>query len=192
MFLDVVCLAIFLWATFKGLRKGFVVGVFSFFAFIIGLAAALKLSIVAAEYIGANTNIAQRWIPFIAFAAVFFVVVLLVRLGAKAIEAGLRIAMLGWLNRLGGMILYIFIYFFILSIILFYLQQLNVLKKEALDNSLVYPYIQPLGPHFIGALGYIIPFFKNMFTELEMFFQGISGRNAMIDYQELLGPKTHH
>ena len=86
MFIDVVCLLLLLWAIFKGLRNGFIVGVFSFLAFIIGLAAALKLSTVAAEYIGANTNIGERWIPFIAFAAVFLIVVLLVRLGAKAIE----------------------------------------------------------------------------------------------------------
>src|SRR5215204_7346629 len=174
MFLDVVCLLLLLSATFKGLRKGFVVGVFSFVAFIIGLAAALKLSTIAAEYIGANTNIGEHWIPFIAFAAVFVIVVFLVRLGAQAIEGVLRIAMFGWLNRLGGMILYIFIYLLIFSIVLFYMVQLNVVKKEALANSAVYPYIQPLGPQFIGALGYILPFFKNMFTELEMFFEGVS------------------
>ena len=178
MFIDVVCLVLLLWATFKGLRKGFVLGVFSFLAFIVGLAAALKLSTVAAEYIGANTNIGPRWIPFLAFAGVFLIVVFLVRLGAKALEGVLRIAMLGWLNRLGGVFLYILIYLFIFSIILFYMEQLNVLKKESVDNSVVYPYIQPLGPRFIGALGYILPFFKNMFKELEMFFDGVSRKDG--------------
>jgi membrane protein required for colicin V production len=176
MFIDVVCLLLVIWAVFKGLRKGFIVALFSFLAFIIGLAAALKLSTVAAEYIGSNTNIGQRWIPFIAFAVVFLIVVLLVRLGAKAIEGVLRIAMLGWLNRLGGILLYLFLYFFIFSVILFYAGQLHILKQNTLEHSIVYPYIQPLAPKVIDALSYILPFFKNMFAELESFFAGISDK----------------
>ena len=178
MFIDVVCLILILWAAFKGLRNGFIVGVFSFLAFIIGLAAALKLSTLAAEYIGANTTIGARWIPFIAFAAVFLIVVLLVRLGAKAIEGVLRIAMLGWLNKLGGVLLYLLLYLFIFSIILFYAEQLHLIKEETMNNSVAYPYIKPLGPKFIDALGYIIPFFKNMFTELEVFFEGMTQKES--------------
>lgn len=174
MFIDVVCLLLLLWATFKGLRNGFIVGLFSFLAFVIGLAAAIKLSSVAAEYIGANTSISQRWIPFIAFAAVFLIVVLLVRLGAKAIETVIRIAMLGWLNRLGGVLLYVILYLFVFSIILFYVEQLHLIKEQAFANSFAYSYIKPLGPKFIGALGYILPFFKNMFAELEAFFEGVA------------------
>lgn len=179
MLIDVVCLLLLLWATFKGLRNGFIVGLFSFLAFIIGLAAALKLSTLAAEYIGANTTIGERWIPFIAFAAVFLIVVLLVRLGAKAIESMLRVAMLGWLNRLGGVFLYVLLYLFVFSIILFYAEQLLLIKEEAMNNSVVYPYIKPLGPKFINALGYILPFFKNMFGELEVFFEGMAQKESL-------------
>ncbi len=179
MFLDVVCLLLLLWATFKGLRNGFIVGVFSFLSFLIGLAAALKLSTLAAEYLGANTNIGERWIPFIAFAAVFLIVVLLVRIGAKAIENVLRIAMLGWLNRLGGVLLYVLLYLFIFSIILFYADQLNLVKEETMETSVAYPYIRPLGPKFVGTLGHILPFFKNMFSELEMFFDGVGHKDGL-------------
>jgi len=179
MLIDVVCLLLLLWATFKGLRNGFIVGLFSFLAFIIGLAAALKLSTLAAEYIGANTTIGERWIPFIAFAAVFLIVVLLVRLGAKALEGVLRVAMLGWLNRLGGVLLYVLLYLFVFSIILFYAEQLLLIKEEAMNNSVVYPYIKPLGPKFINALGYILPFFKNMFSELELFFEGMAQKESL-------------
>ena len=174
MFVDIIGLILLVWATFKGLRNGLIVGLFSFFAFIIGLAAALKLSAVAAEYIGTNTNIGKRWLPFIAFTAVFLIVVFLVRLGAKAIEGVLRIAMLGWLNKLGGIVLYTLLYFFIFSIILFYTAQLHLIKNETLETSVLYPYLQPLAPKIINALGSLLPFFQNMFSELEAFFEGIS------------------
>ena len=174
MFIDVIGSILLVWAGVKGLRNGLIVGLFSFLAFIIGLAAALKLSAVAAEYIGTNTNIGKRWLPFVAFAAVFIIVVLLVRLGAKAIEGALQVAMLGWLNKLGGVILYGLLYLFIFSIILFYAEQLHLLKKETLATSVLYPLIQPIPPKIISALGYFLPFFKNMFYELERFFDGIA------------------
>ena len=178
MFIDIVCLVLLVWAVFKGLRNGLVVAIFSFLAFVVGLAAALKLSTVAASYIGSNTNISERWLPFIAFAAVFIIVVLLIRLGAKAIEGLLQVAMLGWANRLGGVILYCLIYLFIFSVILFYADQLHLIKPETMQTSIAYPYLKPLGPKIIDALAYVLPWFRNMFDELEHFFEGLSSKPA--------------
>ena len=172
MLIDLIVLVLLGWALFKGLRKGFIVGVFSLFAFIIGLAAAIKLSAIAAGYINENLQVSQRWLPFFAFAIVFIIVIFLVNLGAKAIEGVLRIAMLGWLNRLGGVILFTLLYLFIFSILLFYAEQLHLIKENTTAASKAYPYLKPLGPKVINALGYILPFFKNMFAELLQFFDG--------------------
>jgi membrane protein required for colicin V production len=174
MFIDFIAIGIIILSIFKGFRNGLVVAIFSLLAFIIGLAAALKLSAVVAEYLGTNTNISQRWLPILAFAIVFFVVVLLVRLGAKAIESGLRMVMLGWLNKLGGIVFYLLLYFFIFSIILFYATQLHIIKPETVQTSVTYPIIYPMAPIVMDALGSIIPFFKNMFGELENFFDHLS------------------
>ena len=176
MIIDIIVIILLIFAIFKGLRNGLVVAVFSFLAFVIGLAAALKLSTVVAEYLGTNTNISQRWLPVLAFAIVFLIVVFLVRLGAKAIEGMLRLVMLGWLNKIGGLIFYALLYLFIFSIILFYAVQLNIFKPETLETSTTYSYIQPIGPKVISALGVILPFFKDMFAELELFFGGLSGK----------------
>jgi membrane protein required for colicin V production len=174
MFIDIIVFVLLAIAIFKGLRKGLIVGIFSFLSIIIGLAAAIKLSAVAAAYLGDSVNISQRWLPVIAFGVVFIVVVLLVRLGAKALESITRIAMLGWLNGLGGVILFSLIYLFIFSIILFYANSLNLLSREAAQQSIAFPYLQPLGPKIINGLGSVLPFFKNMFVELSSFFENLS------------------
>lgn len=174
MFIDFIAIGLVILSIIKGLRNGLVVAIFSLLAFVIGLAAALKLSAVVAEYLGSNTNISQRWLPILAFAIVFFVVVLLVRLGAKAIESGLRMVMLGWLNKLGGIIFYLLLYFFIFSIFLFYAAQLHIIKPETVQTSVTYPFIYPMAPVVMEALGNIIPLFKNMFAELEDFFDHLS------------------
>ena len=174
MFIDFIAIGLLVLAVIKGFRKGLIVAIFSLLAFIIGLAAALKLSAVVAEYLGTNTNISQRWLPILAFTLIFFVVVLLVRLGAKAIEGGLRMAMLGWLNRLGGIVFYCLLYLFVFSIVLFYATQLRIIKPETLHISSSFPIFYPIAPIIMDALGSILPFFKNIFGELENFFDHIA------------------
>jgi membrane protein required for colicin V production len=176
MLIDIIVFALVVIGIFKGWRNGFVLGIFSVLAFIVGLAAAIKLSAVVAERLGENTSISQRWLPVLAFALVFFLVVFLVRLGAKAIEGLLRITMLGWLNKLGGVLLYVLLYLLIFSVLLFYAQQLGIVRQESADVSITYPIIYPMAPEVMSAIGEVIPFFKNMFAELENFFDGLSGK----------------
>ena len=177
MLIDIIAFVLLLIATFKGLRKGLIVAVFSFLAFIIGLAAALKLSTAMASYLGENVAVSQRWLPFLAFILVFVIVVLLVRLGAKLLEGAVKIALLGWANRIGGLVFYVLIYFFIYSILLFYATQLNLIKPETIKASFTYDYIAPFGPKLIGILGVIVPFFKDMFAELLQFFDAVGDQN---------------
>src|SRR5215203_396069 len=174
MFVDFIAIGLIILAIIKGFQRGLVVAIFSLLAFIIGLAAALKLSTVVASYLGANTTVSQRWLPILAFAVVFFIVVLLVRLGAKIIEGGLRMAMLGWVNKLCGVVFYLLLYFFIFSIVLFYATQLHLIKTETIQTSSTYPIIYPMAPVVLDTLGSIVPVFKNMFTSLENFFDNLS------------------
>jgi membrane protein required for colicin V production len=174
MLIDIIVIIILILAAVKGFRNGFILALFSFLAFIIGLAAAIKLSAVAAAYIGSSVNVSQRWLPVIAFVVVFLIVVLLVRLGAKLLEGVVNIAMLGWLNRLGGVVFYALLYIFVFSLILFYADETGLIKPETAEASTTFAYIRPLGPKVMEGLGTIIPLFKNMFLELEAFFEGVA------------------
>jgi membrane protein required for colicin V production len=174
MFLDIIVVILLVLALWKGIRNGLILGIFSFLAFIIGLAAAMKLSAVAADYIGQNVSVSERWLPILAFAVVFLAVVLLVRLGAKALESVVEGATLGWLNRLGGVVLFALIYLFIFSILLFYADQLQLINPETQAASVSFPLLQPLGPRIIEGLGVVVPFFRDMFAELSAFFDGVA------------------
>ncbi|MBD0286475.1 MAG: CvpA family protein [Flavisolibacter sp.] len=172
MFIDVIVVILLVMALFKGLSKGFVVAVFSFLAFIIVLAAAIKLSAVVAVYLGKNVSVSERWLPVLAFALVFIVVALLIRLGARMLEGVLQLMMLGWLNRLGGVVFFALLYLFVFSVVLFYATQVHIISAETAQASVTYPYLQPLAPYIINAIGVLLPFFKNMFAQLLHFFEG--------------------
>ncbi len=176
MLIDFIFAALIILAIFKGYQKGLILAVFSIIAFIIGLAAALKLSTVVADYLKTSVSVSAKWLPFIAFALVFFVVILLVRLGAKLIEKTFQAVMLGWLNRIGGIVLYALLYLIILSIFVFYAEKLQLLQPATIQSSVTYKFIQPWGPVVMDNIGRLIPAFKDMFTQLGDFFNSISNK----------------
>jgi membrane protein required for colicin V production len=174
MLLDIIFAVLILLAAWKGYSQGLVIGLFSLVSIIIGLAAAIKLSAVVAGWIGKAVKISEEWLPVISFIVVFIIVVLLIRLGARAIQSTIEVAMLGWVNRLGGIILYVAIYTIVFSILLFYAEQMQIIKPATIESSVTYSYIQPIGPKVINALGSLIPWFKDMFEELKSFFGSVA------------------
>lgn len=161
-------------AVIRGWQRGLVIAIFSVIGLIIGIAAAMKLSTVVAGWLKDSTSISAQWLPVISFAAVFIGVVLLIRWGANLIEATLEVALLGWANKLGGILLYIILYTLAYSVMLFYAEQLKLISPTAIQQSVTYAYIQPLGPWVIDGFGKLIPAFRDMFGELEAFFDRLA------------------
>ena len=180
MIIDIFFMLLLLLACFKGYSKGLIVALFSIIGFIAGLAAALKLSAYAAEKLSGSFNTSGKWLPFVSFLLVFLVVVLLVNLGARLLQKSVEMIMLGWANRLGGILLFIVLYSILLSVFLFYAVQLHFLSDEALAASVTYPYLKPIGPAVIDGLGTVVPIFKNLFTQLQDFFGQLPAQTAPI------------
>jgi membrane protein required for colicin V production len=174
MFIDILFAVALIMACIKGFQKGLIIALFSIVAFIIGLAAALKLSTTVAAWLNDSINISAKWLPFISFAVVFLGVVLLVRWGAKIIEKTFQMALLGWVNKLGGILFYLALYTIILSIFLFYAEKIKLIEATTIASSSTYPFIKPWGPKVLDSLGVAIPWFKDMFTELSNFFEKFS------------------
>lgn len=170
MAIDILFAVIMAFAVYKGFTRGLIVAVFSLVAFILGMAAALKLSAVLAEYL-AGHGMHGRWWPVLCFIGIFLAVVILVRIGAAALEKVVQWSMLGWINRLGGIILYAAVYVIIYSVLLWLANQLYWLSPEMKLQSAVYPYIEPIGPKMMEQMGKIIPVFRDVFAELEGFFE---------------------
>ncbi len=176
MFIDLVFAVLIIGAIIKGYSQGLILAVFSLLALIIGLAAALKLSAVTALWLKDSIHIATKWLPFIAFAIVFLIAVALVKLGARAIQKTAEMVLLGWVNRLAGVLLYVILYTLVFSVILFYSEKLNIISEDTIAASRSYDYIRPWGPKVMASIGEWIPFFKNTFQELENFFAHLSDK----------------
>ncbi len=167
--IDILFFVIMAFAVYKGLSRGFIVAFCSVLGFIIGLAAALKLSTIIAAKLNEHTE-ATKWMPMLAFILVFVATAIVVNMIGKIVQKTFETAMLGWANRIAGVILYCLIYSIIFSIFIFYAVQLHFVNTVTTNNAFVYPYTQVIGPKVIEGFGVIIPWFKNMFSELEQFF----------------------
>lgn len=182
MIIDIIFVILLVAAMIHGYRRGLIVAVFSFIAIIIGLAAALKLSTVVANHLGHSVKVSDKWLPIISFILVFITVLLLIRLGAKLIQRITETVMLGWANRLGGIIFYAAIYTIIFSVLLFYALQVKIIGPKTIQASVTYSFIEPWGSRVIDILATVMPFFKNMFSDLEEFFGGLSKKFSLVFY----------
>jgi membrane protein required for colicin V production len=180
MVIDICFFILVATALFKGYNRGFIVAIFSFIAVIIGMAAALKFSAVTANWLAANANIKGTWLPFIAFAITFIGFVVAIRFAANLLQKTVEFMLMGWVNKLGGMLLYIGIYTLAFSVLLFFINSLQLLKPATILQSFTYSYIQPLGPWVINSIGSIVPLFSNLFLQLQTFFDGLKTNVAIV------------
>lgn len=168
--IDIIYGLLVIIAVFKGLRRGLIVAVLSLLAFMLGLAAALRLSVIVAGYLGETTSISIRWLPFISFLLIFIGVAMIVRWIARLLEAASEAMALGMVNKLGGVLLYVVLYTFAFSVVMFYAAQIRLFNPQTFANSVTYPFIEPWGPYLIGKLGLFIPLFRDLFAQLTEFF----------------------
>ncbi|MEJ7610419.1 MAG: CvpA family protein [Ferruginibacter sp.] len=175
MIIDVIFLLLMALACYKGLQKGFIIALFSVLGFIIGIAAALKLSAAVAAGISDHTGPA-KWLPPVSFLLVFIAVAFAVNIAGRLLQKTFEVIMLGWANRIAGVLVYGLLYSIILSVFLFYAVQLQFIKPATAAGSLAYPYLQPIAPVVIDGFAKIIPWFRDMFGALERFFGNFSGK----------------
>jgi membrane protein required for colicin V production len=177
MAIDAVFVILLILAAFKGFSRGLIMAIFSFIAFFIGLAAALKLSATVANYLQEGTDkVPSQWWPVIAFIGVFLVVSLIVRAVGAVLEKTVEVATLGWVNKIGGFLIYAVLYLLIYSVVLFFLREMKWVSEVSIEKSVTYAYIEPWGPWVIAGIAKVIPAFKDVFTDLKDFFGEVDGQ----------------
>lgn len=176
MLIDIAFALLMLFAFLKGMKKGFIASCFSAIGFIVAMAAALKLSAVLANRLSGNSHLSGKWVPFVSFVIVFAAVVIAFNQIGKLFQKTSEFMLLGWLNRFGGICLFVFIYGIIFSIVLFYAKELKFISENTIAASKSYSFIAPLGPDVINGLGKVIPFFNHLFEQLQHFFDRVSDK----------------
>lgn len=168
-FVDVVFLVLFGLAAVKGFMKGFIIEIFSFIAFFLGLFVAIQFtSPISAKYFGDSEF--KSLIAIGIFAFLFLGLTLVINLSAKVLKKAVDLTFLGTFDNILGGLTAVFKWALIISVILWILQSVGLtFQSEQIESSLIFPYIVIIGPTAFELVSNILPVFKDVFDSLDSF-----------------------
>jgi len=152
-YLDIILGIILLLAAINGFRKGFVVELASLASLILGIWGAIRFSYITSDFMVENFDFTSKHLGVISFIVTFIVIVILVHMVGKAVDNLIKVAALGFVNRLAGLVFGFIKSALILSILFMVFEgmesNIRIIPKDAKENSKVYGPISNLVPNFL-------------------------------------------
>lgn len=141
--LDIIILICFLPALVQGIKNGFVSQVISLAAVFFGAWLAFRFSEVTCDWLAKYLpNVSDAVLHAIGFIVVFLFVVLILNLLGRILERVLKLAMLGWLDKLLGIALALAKGVLIIGLLIIVFSTINdkftLVSAEKLDASIFY------------------------------------------------------
>ena len=164
MWLDIFAGTLLIIALLKGYKNGFIRALISFFSLFIGLVLAFQFAGWVAGQLKEHTKITSHWLPFISFLIVLILVLIVLRWIASFLQQTAEWLLLGWLNKLFGMLLYGFIYFTILSAVIYFFQILGVIEASKMKDTYTYAWLQKWWPYCMEKISIWLPSIKSTLT----------------------------
>ena len=174
MVLDVLGITIVIIFFIRGYMKGIIVAAFSLLAIVLGIICALKLSNTLAAWLLEKGYITSGWGQLISYVVLFLGVVILVRFIAKIIEKSVQAIFLGLVNKLAGGLIYAFMATLVWSSLLWICNQMHLIEPETIAASKTYQYFTPIASWVFDHIGKVLPFAKNIFSDLQHYFEGVN------------------
>ena len=148
--LDIIFLVPLLYALYRGFKKGVVHMIASLTALVLGIIGAMNLRPMFASLLDLVFNIDPSHMNVIAFAVAFVSIVMTVHLIAFFAEKLIKAVALNFINRLLGMLFGFTVSAFVISMILWPINQVNgerqIIKPKHIEGSLLYKPLSAFAP----------------------------------------------
>ena len=149
-YLDLIFLIPLLFALYRGFTKGLIHMVASLAALFLGIFGAIRLRPMFASLLDALFDISPEYMNVIAFSLAFISIVLVVHLVAFVVEKLIKAVALSFVNRLLGMGFGLLVTAFVISMILWPVNQINaerqIIKPERIEGSILYRPLSKFAP----------------------------------------------
>jgi membrane protein required for colicin V production len=163
---DIALIIIFSIGAFSGYRKGFLLELFSLLAVVLGILAGFKLMGVAMLMLGKHYSIDEKVLPYVAFAVVFFLVMIIVSLLGKLLKSSLEKTVLGSADQLAGSVLGLAKTTFMVSVLIWIASSLEVnIPEHWSEDSWLYPFTAKLAPTVTSWIAEVFPVFSDLFGD---------------------------
>lgn len=159
--LDTILLLCFVPAVIGGLRKGFIAQVIAIVSLLLGIWLSFRFSSIVTGWLSTWIQTSENILNIISFAVIFIVVILVLGIVGRLLEATVKIILLGWLNKLLGLVFAILKYAIVIGLLLMLFNTINaethIVKDEVLNNSALYRLL-------LDAASAIFPYLKTFFS----------------------------
>lgn len=160
--LDIILLVCFIPAIISGLRKGFIAQVVAIISIVLGVWLSVKSATLVGSWISQWIEASLQLINIISFAIIFIAVAVLLFTIGKLIEATIKIIMLGWLNKLLGVLFSMLKCILIIGFLIIVFEAINdtfgLVPESYLSESLLYAPFRDIADS-------VFPLFKELLSK---------------------------
>ncbi len=151
---------------FLGYRRGFLLELFFLLSIVLGVFIGFKLMGIGVEYLSKEFNADKAVLPYLSFAIIFLIVMIVVSLIGKSIKNSLDKTFLGTMDAIAGAALGLIKFAFGISVIIWLAEALEIPFPEGWkEESTLYPMAAKVAPMLSEYFGGIVPFFKETFKQ---------------------------
>lgn len=162
--IDILILVIVLVGAWRGYKDGFLMGLVTMLALVLGIFLAFKLTGEGMLLISEQFNIDRHALPYVTFLIIFVIVIVLVTWLGKAMRQSIDKTFLGRVDEIMGSLLGAFKTLFMLSVMHWIADSFKLsLGSDWTDGSYLYPFTAHLAPGFARWLAQFIPFLQDIF-----------------------------
>ena len=162
---DIVILCCFLPALYFGAKNGLVKQLVALAVIFFGIRLSLRFSVPVSNWVLEHVEMSEFWAKAVSFIVIFFGFAIVLSILGKLVEKIIKSTLLGWLNRLLGIVATLFLFALLLSVIVFLVDSANniveFIPKEKLAESRFYPMLLDLSQK-------VFPFVKELFQQTEI------------------------
>ena len=149
-YIDIIILILLVLSAIGGYKNGLITEVASLAALILGIWGAIQSSYITTDLLIRYFDLQSKYLNIISFGVTFIVIVILVHVVAGVINNMVNAAMLGVLNKLGGMIFGVLRSILFISIILLILDKIDrdiqIIPEDTKSGSRMYEPIKNIAP----------------------------------------------
>ncbi|NOR75455.1 MAG: CvpA family protein [Draconibacterium sp.] len=157
-YIDIVLGILLLFSAVGGFKKGLIVELASLAALILGIWGAIKFSYITSEFLVENFDWNWDHLNTVSFIITFIVIVILVNIVAKTVTKLVETVMLGFVNKLAGLVFGFLKGAIILSIILVVFNNINddieILSEETKLESRIYEPLRNFAPSIFPFINF--------------------------------------
>lgn len=160
--IDIVIVCCFLPALYFGIKNGMVKQLVALAVIYFGIILSLRFATPVSQWVTEHVEMTEFWAKAVSFILIFFAVALVLSLFGRIVENIIKISLLGWLNKLLGVVMTVILTTLLLSVVVYLVDSANNLlefiPKEKLEESRFYPALLQLSQE-------VFPHFKELFTK---------------------------